>query len=149
MLICGGFNPNLAGRHAEGRRDILFHALDVRKDFWLLRDHRRIHIHDPRLPLPGLARGLFQENFAGRPVPARIAVWEKMTNINLAQSAQDRIDDRVHEHIGIGMAIKAFAMRDVHSTQDEFAPWNKRVNIVTNANMNHAPPLWRRRFALQ
>jgi hypothetical protein len=35
------------------------------------------------------------------------------------------------------MAVQAFRVRDLDAAEDEFASRDQRVNIVTNANVNH------------
>ncbi len=60
-----------------------------------------------------------------------------MSDVRLAQRAQDGIADGVHEGIRIRMAVQALAVRDFHAAQDELASGDQLMNIVANANVNH------------
>ena len=39
--------------------------------------------------------------------------------------------------IGIGVAVEAFGMGNLHPAQDQFSPLDQGMNIITDANMNH------------
>jgi hypothetical protein len=36
------------------------------------------------------------------------------------------------------MAVQAFRVRDLDAAEDEFASRDQRVNVIANANVNHA-----------
>jgi hypothetical protein len=60
-----------------------------------------------------------------------------MTDVRFPDRAQDGVANRVHQDVGIRMAVEPFGMGDQHTAQDEWAPLHQGVNIVTNANVNH------------
>ena len=59
-------------------------------------------------------------------------------NVRLAQRAENRVADRVHQYVGIRMAFQTLRVRDLHPAQDEFSPLDQGMHVITNANMNHA-----------
>ena len=48
-----------------------------------------------------------------------------------------RVANRVHERIGVRMAVEAFRVRDLDAAEDEFASRDQRVNVIADANVNH------------
>jgi len=44
----------------------------------------------------------------------------------------------VHERIGIRVAVESLGVGDVHAAEDEFAAFDKLMDIVAYANVNHA-----------
>ena len=85
--------------------------------------------------LPGR---LLQKNPAGHAFPARVGVGEKMADVRLAERAEERVADGMQERVGIRMAVEALRVRDLDAAEDEPAPGNQLMNVVTNANVNHA-----------
>ncbi len=45
----------------------------------------------------------------------------------------------MQKHIGVGVAFQAFGVGYFHPAQNELAAGHQRVNVLTNANMNHGP----------
>jgi hypothetical protein len=60
-----------------------------------------------------------------------------MADVPLADRAKDRVAHGVHQHIGVGMAFETFAVRNLDAAEDELASRDERVDVVTDANMNH------------
>ena len=111
--------------------------MNVREDFGCFRDHRGVHVDDLAVTKPGQARGFVQEYAAPRPLPARVGVGEKRPDVLLAQRAQESVAQRVHQDVRIRVALQSFAMRNLHTAQDEFASGNQRMHVITDSNMNH------------
>src|SRR5208282_1588746 len=104
----------------------------------LLRDDGRVHVHDFAFALRNLLGGFCQEHLAGRAFPARVGVREKMADVRLAERAEKRVANRVHERVRVRMAVQAFGVRNLDAAEDEFASRDQRMNVVANANVNHA-----------
>ena len=88
-----------------------------------------------------LPRGFFEKDFTWYAAPARVGVREKMADVLLAERAEDGVADGVHERVGVRMAVEAFGVGNLHAAEDEFAPRDELMNIVANANVNHAVSL--------
>ena len=43
----------------------------------------------------------------------------------------------MHQHIRIGMAIKAFRMGNLNATKDKASAFNQGVDVIADANVNH------------
>src|SRR5207237_10932563 len=84
-----------------------------------------------------LARGFLQKNAAVRSAPACVRIWKKTANVPFAQSPQDSVANRVHEHICIGVSIQPFGMRNFHAAQDQFASRDQLMHIISNTHMIH------------
>ena len=63
-----------------------------------------------------------QKNLARRVLPARVGVREKVADVLLAERAEDGVANRVHERVGVRMAVEAFRVRNLHAAEDELAP---------------------------
>ncbi len=61
-----------------------------------------------------------------------------MADIRLPQRAEHGIANRVHQGIGIGMALQTLGMGDFHPAQYEFPSLDQGMHIIADANMNHA-----------
>ncbi len=61
-----------------------------------------------------------------------------MTDVLLAQRAEHRVADRVHQRIGVRMAVQTFRMWNLHAAKDELTSRDQLMNVVTDAYMNHA-----------
>ena len=67
-----------------------------------------------------------------------VCVGEKMADVRFAQRAQDGIADGVHQGIGVRMAVQALRVRDINAAQNQFASRDQRMDVIANANVNHA-----------
>src|SRR5260221_6342210 len=141
MLIGGGFYANILKVDLQRLGNGQLHVVDVGIDFGRLGDYRGVHVDVPsaaKLDEPGC---FLQKNTARRAAPAGIGVRKKMADVCFAQRAKEGVADGVHERIGVGVAVEAFGVRDFDAAQNEFAAFNQRVNVVTNANVNHVTSL--------
>ena len=56
--------------------------------------------------------------------------WKRIT--------EDGVADSVHQGVRVRMAVEALRMRDLHAAEDELAPGDQLMNVIANANVNHA-----------
>jgi hypothetical protein len=66
-------------------------------------------------------------------------------NIRFAHRPEERIANRVHEDIRIGMPIQPFGMGDFDPSQHQFAAFHKPVNIIPDSDVVHGPEYISRR----
>jgi len=64
---------------------------------------------------------------------------KKVADVLLANRAQHCVADGVHQRVGVRMAVEAARMRNLHAAEDELAPGDQLMNVITDANVNHAP----------
>ena len=49
--------------------------------------------------------------------------------------------DRMHEHVRVRMAVQAFGVVQIHSAENQFAPFNQTVHVVADTHVNHGGTL--------
>jgi hypothetical protein len=77
-----------------------------------------------------------QEETAAGAFPLRIAVREMLTDVALAQRAEDRVAERMQQHVTVGMCDDALAVRHPHAAQrhESARPEGMHVIAVTDAH---------------
>ena len=60
-----------------------------------------------------------------------------MADVSLAQRAEYRVTNRVHQHVSVRVAVQTFAVRNFYAAQDELPPFDQLMDIVTYTNMIH------------
>lgn len=137
VFVGGGFDADTSGIEAEGSGDAGFHFLDVRENLWRLGDNRGIQVDDVAPARCHLTGGFCEKNLAGRTFPAGVCVREKVANVRFAEGPQNRVANRVHQHVRVGMALETFGVRDFNATQHESASGDQGMNVVADACVNH------------
>ena len=61
-----------------------------------------------------------------------------MADVGFSEGTQDSVANRVHERIGVGMAVQTLGMGYFHPAKDTFSAFHQCMNVVTSAHMNHA-----------
>ena len=56
-----------------------------------------------------------------------------------AGGAEQRVDDRVREHVGVGVAGEALLVRDVDAAEDQRAARREGVRVDAEAGADHHP----------
>ena len=109
----------------------------MRANLGCLSNEHRVNIVDAAAALFNLARGFFEENFTGCVFPLRIAGREKGTDVALANRAEYRIANCVHQHIGIRMPIEAGVVREGDAAENERPSGLELMHIVSNSHAIH------------
>ena len=85
---------------------------------------------------------LAQQHPAVGALPSRIRVGEVRAEVAQRQRAEDRVADRVEQHVGVGMSVEAAIERNRDAAQDEPAPCDERVHVEAVADAHrHASRL--------
>jgi hypothetical protein len=61
-----------------------------------------------------------------------------VADIAFAHRAKQGVADGMDQHIGIGMPFEALRVRNLHPAKEKQPAFNKAVDVVTDANMDHA-----------
>ena len=61
-----------------------------------------------------------------------------MADVRFAQRAEERVANGVHERVGVRMAVEALGVRNLDAAEDELAPGDQLMNVIADANVNHA-----------
>jgi hypothetical protein len=137
MFVGGHFDPDLVHGQSQSGGDILLHRSKMGRKLRLLRNNRRINIDDLSTPRRGRAPDLLQKNAAGCALPARIGIRKEMADVQFTERPEDRVADRVYQHVRIRMSFQPLCIRHIHSANKELSPCHQRMNIVSNTNSNH------------
>jgi hypothetical protein len=57
-----------------------------------------------------------------------------LADVSLTQGAEQRIDERVQQYVGVRMADKLLAMGNCHAAQDELSPAAQAVGVEAVAD---------------
>ena len=70
--------------------------------------------------------------------PALVRVREVLADVAEAGGAEQRVDDRVGQDVGVGVARQAALGRDLDAAQDQLAPLLEAVRVVADARSGRA-----------
>ena len=110
----------------------------MRRDLRLLCNERGVDVDDAPLAKLHLPRRLLEKSFTRLIFPARIGVRKKVPDVRLAQRAQQRVADGVHQNVGVRVTVESLGVRDFDAAENELPPRDQLMNIVTDADMIHA-----------
>ena len=124
-----GLDIDLCGAHAQITRHMRDHRRDIRCQLGRLSDHSGIHIaHRPACIAHPLAC-LTQQHAAVCTAVDRIGVWKMATDITQPGGAQQRIDDRVDQHIRVGVTKQSAIMVDRGAANHQRPSGHQRMHI--------------------
>ena len=72
--------------------------------------------------------------------PALIRVREALADVAQPCSAQQRVDHRVREHVGVGVTVQAQLERDLHPADQQLAPRDQPVGVEADPYERHRDP---------
>lgn len=61
-----------------------------------------------------------------------------MADVFFANGPENSIANRVHQRVRIRMAVEPFRVRNFNAAEDELPPGDQLMNVIADANMNHA-----------
>jgi hypothetical protein len=77
-----------------------------------------------------------KKSIRGGAAPLRITRRKVHADVALAQRTQDRIDQRMQHHVGIGMTGDAVIVRDPHAAEPDMIAFDELVHIEAEAGAN-------------
>src|SRR5665811_1202495 len=107
------------------------HLAAVRPQPRLLADDGRVDVDD--LAADRADGGAQQVDRVGA-APALLVVGEEGADVAAAGGAQQRVDHRVGEHVGVGVAAEAARVLDLHTAQDQRPALGEAVTVVADAD---------------
>src|SRR3954452_7507797 len=139
-----GLDVDVAHGQADRLRERLAHRVAMGADLRSLEDQRRVDVHHAQI-LVGhdAARQPEQVDRVGV-APALVGVGEVQADVAQPGRAEQRVDDRVREHVRVGVAGQAGVMLDAHAPEDQRAARFEAVGVVAEAD-HVAPTASRRR----
>ena len=118
----------------EVGRDVRAHGRDVRRELRRLRDDRGIDVADLVAARVDQRRNVAQEHAAVGALPPRVGVRKVRTDVAQRERAQQRVADRVQQHVGVGMPGEPARMRDRDAAQHERPALDQRVHVESGAD---------------
>ena len=121
------------------------HRRHVRRELRRLGDDRRVEVADRQPAAAHEADDVAQQRAAVGALPARIGVGEVRAEVAQRERAQQRVADRVQQHVGVASGRQAALVRNVDAAQDQRPAGDQRVHVEAVADAeSHAAFLLRR-----
>ena len=133
-FLGGGFDADMPLPDAAQRGNALPHGGDMRFHLRGLRQHGRVDIADGIAVFTQQPHRLAQQFAAVRTFVTFVGIGEPAADVAQRRRAQQRIHDRVQQHIRIRMTEQAGFVRDGHPAHDQRATRHQPVHIVTVAD---------------
>src|SRR3972149_724085 len=127
-------------RNVEISGDILDHLRQMRRDARSLGDEGAVDIRD--FPA-AFINGFFdfaQQLAAVDVLVLRVGVGEMPADIAKPGGTEAGVTDGMDQYVGVGMAVQSLAVRDFHAAENQIAPGDQRMHVVTMTDAYHAFP---------
>ena len=62
------------------------------------------------------------------------------SDVGQPRSAEQRIDDGMHQHVGVGVPRKTLIVGNVYTAKNQGTAWSKAVNVVANTDAKRGGP---------
>jgi len=128
-----GFDRNAARLDTRRSSDRLAHGGNERTEFGLFGDENGIDILDPDTFLVQYSDGLFEQICAHGVAPLGFGVREVCTDVAGTRSAEQRVDDSMHERVGVRVARQTPVERYRHTAENERSTFGKPVAVESES----------------
>ncbi len=119
----------MGGRDAEVGGDVVDHFRDVGRHARGLGDDGSVDVQDAPAAVGEELRHLAQELAAVDSLETRVGVRKVPADVALASGTQQRVADRVQQHVGIAVAREALVVRDLDAPDHELAARDQLVDV--------------------
>ena len=102
---------------AKNLGELRANCIAMRPDLRRLANHCRVNMRDKAAACTNPFGCVTQENVRSRALPLGIRRWKVCANIAVRYRAVERVGDRVHKHIRIGMPVERLGVRDANPAQ--------------------------------
>lgn len=103
-------------------------------EFRLLGKHNAVKVDNTKPCIVDLTVGQL-EHFCRIPIPIRrIGIGKQLTNITLTGGTQQRIGNRVQQHVGIAVTQQMAIVGDFNATQPQGTTAGQTMCIVPDSN---------------
>src|SRR5450759_2881501 len=132
QLLGGGrFHVDGTFLHAQIGGDVRLHLKDMRCHLRCLGDDGRIDVADAIALLAHQMQRLAQQDAAVDVLVFRFGIGEMPADVAQCRGTQQRIADRMQQHVRVGMAEQTFFMGYFHPADDQLAACYQLMHIVT------------------
>ncbi len=106
----------------------------MRRQLRTLADHHAVEVGDDHAVFGDHRRHMTQHQAAVGTLPARIGGRKVLANIAQCQRAQQRIAERVQQHVAIGMREQTMIMGHAHTAEHHMVAGPEGVNVIADAD---------------
>src|SRR3989344_321873 len=136
----GGLAVHARLRNVEISSDVLNHLRQMWSDTRGLGDDGAVDIRDFPAALGNGFFDLAQQLAAVYVLVLRIGIGKMPADSAEPGGAEAGIADGMNENVGVGMAVQSLAVRDFHAAENQIAPGDQRMHVVTMTDAYHAFP---------
>ena len=135
-FVGGGLDPHLLGSHPQPRGDGGGHGTDVWLELGTLGHNHTVDVDHAPAAFSHQGVDLLEQHQAVGPLPLRVVRRKVLADVAQRQGPQQRIHDRVHQHVGIAVAIEpqAGGMLEPLAAQDQRPAGHQTVDVVAVAD---------------
>ena len=102
----------------------------MRRQLRRLRDHGAVDVLDREAGSLDACGALAQQHAAVGALERRVRVGEVAADVAERRRAEQRVGDRVQQHVRVRVAEQAAFVRNRHAADDEGAPLDELVHVV-------------------
>src|SRR5687768_3752184 len=135
-----GLYAHRVGLDPEIRGEVGTHRGDVGRHPGRLGDDGRIDVYYPVAVAGQQRRHLAQQSPAVDALVTRIAVGEMRTDIAQRRGAEQRVAQRMDQHVGVGVPGQSLVVRDLDAADDQLSSGYQRVRIKSLPDPHRSPP---------
>ena len=133
-FVCRGLDADFFGRKARRGRESFLHFRQMRLNLRLLRNQRRVNVHQVVAQLYHFRSDALQQDL-GIDVPVSgIVVRKKMPDVRQTRGAQNRVADGVGQAVRVRVTIQSIIRGKSHSAEHERTVRHDPVNVVAMPN---------------
>mgnify|MGYP007094620077 CR=1 FL=1 len=115
-------------------------TLNVSKGGILMETHRQLPLGGPQVADRLHHRQPARRAIAGKDADADIVDPHPLVGF---AAAGQRVDHGMHQHVGVRMTEQAALVRNIDAADDQFAPFDQRVDVAALSDADHACRPWR------
>ena len=131
MFLRSGLHVHPAHIHIHRRGDVALHLFNIGPQFGSLGNHGHINVTDPVAILRHLLSHDLQQLQGVRALVSGIRIGKMFADVPQSRSTQQRIGNRMEQHIRIGVAQKSQFIGNLHTAQDQIPVRHQFVHVVS------------------
>ena len=124
-----GPHGDAVGLDADGPGEARAHLVPVRSDARFLADEHAVGVHELPAGILDALVGDAEEVERRGALPLRLAGREERADVLQAGSAEQRVDERVREHVAVGVADEPARVLDPDTAEDERDAFGQDVRV--------------------
>lgn len=114
--------------------DVAYHRRRMRQDARRLADERGVNVDHAPTRCPHAIEGLAQQDAAVGARVGRIGVRKEAADVAQPSRTQQRIGERMQQHVGVGMTEQAALEGDGDAADDQRPPGHERMHVEALAH---------------